>query len=182
MAPNTVGLTEWVVASQDDEKKRDEPKIPVVMKPNITLKVAQAVRNEGASFSAASLGRSHWEWQLEVDASSAECGSSANHDSSTGNTCCKTPPLEIFSCLANSLAICEFLVDSWIPRPLVEFLGLQSKLVGPKMVTHGRPCSRSARKFWCCPWLRKCSRYCMQGWTMLGYQRTLGNCAWKLCS
>ena len=62
-------------------------------------------------------------------------------------TCRKTPPLEIFSWLANSLAICGFPVDSWIPRPLVEFLGPQSKLVGPKTVTHGRPCSRSARNF-----------------------------------
>ena len=97
-------------------------------------------------------------------------------------TCRKTPPFEIFSWLANSLAICEFAVDSWIPRPLVEFLGPQSILVGPKTVTHGRPCSRSARKFWCCPRLRKCSRYCMQGWTTLGYRRKLGNCARKLCS
>ena len=96
--------------------------------------------------------------------------------------CRKTHPLEIFSCLANSLAICGFPVDSWIPRPLVEFLGPESKLVGPKTVTHGRPCSRSARKFWCCPRLRKCSRCCMQGWTTLGYRRTLGNCARKLCS
>ena len=97
-------------------------------------------------------------------------------------TCRKTPPLEIFAWLANSLAICEIPVDSWIPRPLVEFLGPVSKLVGPKTVTHGRPCSRGARKFWCCPRLRKCSGYCMQGWTTLGYRRTLGNCARKLCS
>ena len=57
----------------------------MVMKPKITLKVAQAVHNEGASFSEASLGHSDWEWKLEEDASSAECGSSADHDSSTGN-------------------------------------------------------------------------------------------------
>ena len=97
-------------------------------------------------------------------------------------TCRKTPPLEICSWLANSLAICVFAVDSWIPRPLVEFLGPQSKLVGPGTVTRGRPCSRSARKFWCCPRFRKCSRCCMQGWTTLRYRRTLGNCARKLCS
>ena len=94
----------------------------------------------------------------------------------------KTPPLEIFSWTANNLPICGFSVDSWIPRPLVEYLGPRSKLVGPKTVTHGRSCSRSARKFWCCPRLHKCSRYCMQRWRMLRYRRTLGNCARKLCS
>ena len=36
----------------------------MVMKLKITLKVAQAVDNEGASFSEASLGRSDWEWKL----------------------------------------------------------------------------------------------------------------------
>ena len=83
MAPNTVDLAEWVVVSQDDEKKRGEPKkIPMVMKPKITLKVAKAVDNESASFSEASLGRSDWEWKPEEDASSVESGSSADHDSS----------------------------------------------------------------------------------------------------
>ena len=33
------------------------------MKPKITLKVAKAVDNEGASFSEASLGRSDGEWK-----------------------------------------------------------------------------------------------------------------------
>ena len=55
----------------------------MVMKPKITL--AQAVDNEGASFSEASLGRSDCEWKPEEDASSAESGSSADHDSSSGN-------------------------------------------------------------------------------------------------
>ena len=43
VAPNTVDLTECVVASQDDEKKRGEPKNAMFMKPKITLKVAQVV-------------------------------------------------------------------------------------------------------------------------------------------
>ena len=49
----------------------------------ITLKVAQAVDNEGASFSEPSLGRSDWEWKSKEDASSAESRSSAVHDSSS---------------------------------------------------------------------------------------------------
>ena len=62
----------------------------MLMKPKITLKVAQAVDNEGASFSEASLGRSDWEWKPEEDASSAESGSSASgssadQDASIGN-------------------------------------------------------------------------------------------------
>ena len=57
----------------------------MVMKPKIILKVAQAVDNEGASLSEASLGCSDWEWKLEEDASSAEFGSSVDHDSSSGN-------------------------------------------------------------------------------------------------
>ena len=86
VAPNTVDLTEWVVVSQDDEKKRGQAKkIPMVMKPKITLKVAQAVGNEGAPFSEASLGRSDWEWKPEEDASSTEFGSSADHDWFSGN-------------------------------------------------------------------------------------------------
>ena len=59
VAPNTVDLTEWVVVSQDDEKQKGRAKkIPMVMKPNITWKVAHAVDNQGACFSEASLGRS----------------------------------------------------------------------------------------------------------------------------
>ena len=59
MAPNTVDLTEWVVVSQDDEKKKGRAKkVPMVKKPKITLKVAKAVDNESASFSEASLGHS----------------------------------------------------------------------------------------------------------------------------
>ena len=57
----------------------------MVMKPKITLTVAHAVDNEGASFSEASLGRSDWEWKPEEDASFAESGSSADHDSSSHN-------------------------------------------------------------------------------------------------
>ena len=57
----------------------------MVMKPKITLKVAKAVENESASFSEASLGRSDWEWKQEEDASFVECGSSADHHSSSGN-------------------------------------------------------------------------------------------------
>ena len=57
----------------------------MVMKPKITLKVALAVDNEGASFSKAYPGRSDGEWKPEEDASSAESGSSADHDSSSGN-------------------------------------------------------------------------------------------------
>ena len=71
VAPNTVGLTEWVAVSQDDEKKKGRAKkIPMVMKPKITLKVAKVADNESASFSEASLGRSDWEWKPEEDASS----------------------------------------------------------------------------------------------------------------
>ena len=55
VAPNTVDLTEWVVVNQDDEEKGGQAKkLPMLMKHKITLKVAQAVYNEGA----ASLGRS----------------------------------------------------------------------------------------------------------------------------
>ena len=34
----------------------------MVKKLKVTLKVAEAVDNQGASFSEASLGRSDWEW------------------------------------------------------------------------------------------------------------------------
>ena len=62
VAANTVDLTEWVVVSWDDEKKKGRAKkIPMVMKPKITLKVAQVVDNEGAPFFEAPLGRSDWE-------------------------------------------------------------------------------------------------------------------------
>ena len=57
----------------------------MVMKPKITLKVAKVVDNESASFSKPSLGRSDWEWKPEEDASSVESGSSAYHDSPSGN-------------------------------------------------------------------------------------------------
>ena len=57
----------------------------MVMMPKITLKVALAVDNEGASFSEAYLGRSDCEWKPEEDASSAESGSCADHVSSSGN-------------------------------------------------------------------------------------------------
>ena len=67
------------------KKRGRAKKIPMVMKPKITLKVAKAVDNESASFSEASLGRSDWEWKPEEDASSVESGSSADHDSSSGN-------------------------------------------------------------------------------------------------
>ena len=41
VAPNTIDLTEWVVASRDDENKRGRAKkIPMLMKPKVTLKVA----------------------------------------------------------------------------------------------------------------------------------------------
>ena len=91
VAPNTVDLMEWVVVSQDDEKKKGRAKkIPMVMKPKITLKVAKAVDNKSASFSEASLGRPDWEWKLEEDASSVESGSSADNDSSNGNESCAT--------------------------------------------------------------------------------------------
>ena len=84
--PNTVDLTEWVVVGQDDEKKKGRAKkIPIVMKPKITLKVAKAVDNESASFSEASLGRSDWDWKPEEDASSVESRSYADNDSSSGN-------------------------------------------------------------------------------------------------
>ena len=51
VAPNTVDLTEWVVVGQDDEKKRGRSKkIPMLMMPKITLKVAQEESaTEGAS-------------------------------------------------------------------------------------------------------------------------------------
>ena len=88
VAPNTVELTEWVVVSQDDEKKGGQAKkISMLMKPKITLKVAKAVDNEGASFSEASLGRLVWELKPEEDASSTHQG--LQHiriqDSSDGN-------------------------------------------------------------------------------------------------
>ena len=86
VAPNTVDLTEWVVVSQEDEKKGGRAKkIPMVMKPKITLKVAKAVDNKSASFSEASLGRSDREWKPKDHASSVEFGSSADHDSSSGD-------------------------------------------------------------------------------------------------
>ena len=79
-------VTSHSLSSQDDEKKRGQAKkIPMVMKPKITLKVAKVVDNESASFSEASLGRSDWEWKPEEDASSVESGSSVEHDSSNGN-------------------------------------------------------------------------------------------------
>ena len=86
VAPNTIDWTEWVVVSQDDEKRKGRAKkIPMVMKPKITLKVEKAVDSESASFSEASLGRSDWEWKPEEAASSVEYGSSADHDSSIRN-------------------------------------------------------------------------------------------------
>ena len=70
VAPKTIDLTEWVVVSQDEEKKKGRAKqLAMAMKPKITLKVAQAVDNE--SFSKATLGRSDWEWKPEEHASSA---------------------------------------------------------------------------------------------------------------
>ena len=57
----------------------------MLMKPKITLKVAQAVDNEGASSSEPSLGRLDWEWKLVEDASTVQSGSSADQDSSSGN-------------------------------------------------------------------------------------------------
>ena len=84
VAPNTVDLTEWVVVSQEKEKGRAK-KIPMVMKHKITLKVAKAVDNEGASFFEASPGSSDWEWKPEEDATSLGSGSSADHDLSNGN-------------------------------------------------------------------------------------------------
>ena len=75
--PNTVDLKEWVVASRDDENKKGRAKkIPVLMKPKITLKVAHAVDSE-ASYIEASLGHLDWEWKPEEDASSAESGCAA---------------------------------------------------------------------------------------------------------
>ena len=50
----------------------------MVMKPKITLKVAQVVDNEGASFSALLLG-------VETGGGCRLCGSSADHDSFGGN-------------------------------------------------------------------------------------------------
>ena len=86
VAPNTFDLTEWVVVNQDDEEKKGRgKKIPMVMKPKITLKVAKPVDNESASFSEASVGRSDWEWKPEEDASFVESRSSAHHHSSNGN-------------------------------------------------------------------------------------------------
>ena len=86
VAPNTVHLTEWVVVGQDDEKKKGRAKkVPMVMKPKITLKVPKAADNESASFSEASLGRSDWEWKPEEGASSVESPSSADDDSTGGN-------------------------------------------------------------------------------------------------
>ena len=47
VAPNTVAFTEWVVVNQDNEKKTGRAKkIPMVMKPKITLKVAKASDNQ----------------------------------------------------------------------------------------------------------------------------------------
>ena len=50
-----------------------------------TLKVAQAVENEGASFSKASRGRLDWQWKPEEDAGFAESGSLAYQYSASGN-------------------------------------------------------------------------------------------------
>ena len=80
--PNTLDLPEWVIASRDDAKKKERAKrIPVVMKPKITLKVAHAVDSQATSYSEASLSRSDWEWKPKEDSSSAESGC----DSSSGN-------------------------------------------------------------------------------------------------
>ena len=67
------------------KKQGRAKKIPMVMKPKITLKVAKAVDNESAFFSKASLGRSDCEWKPEEDAIYVEFGPSAYHDSSNGN-------------------------------------------------------------------------------------------------
>ena len=62
LSPNTVDVTAWVIASQDDEKKKGRAKkISMVMKPKITLKAARPLDNEGASFSEACVGRSNWQ-------------------------------------------------------------------------------------------------------------------------
>ena len=83
VAPNTVDISERVVVSQVVEKGRGRAKkIPMLTKPNITLKVAQMLDNEGAFFFESSLGRSDWEWKMKEDASSANFGSFAGEDSS----------------------------------------------------------------------------------------------------
>ena len=57
MPPNTIDFKEWVAVSRDDENKRWRPRnIPVLLKPEITLKVAKAVDSEDASYIEASLG------------------------------------------------------------------------------------------------------------------------------
>ena len=84
--PNTLDLTEWVIVSRDDAKKKERAKkIPTVMKPKITLKVAQAVDSEATSYSEASLGHSDWEWKLEEDASSAADSSSSGSETSASS-------------------------------------------------------------------------------------------------
>ena len=76
----------WVAVSQDDENKTGRArKIPMLMKPKITLKVAHAVDNEGASFFEASLGCLDWEWDPQEDATSAKSRSTTDQDSSSGN-------------------------------------------------------------------------------------------------
>ena len=62
-----------------------QKKIPLLTNPRIILKVAQAVDNEGASSSEASLACSDWEWKPEEHASSAGFGSSRDQDSTNGN-------------------------------------------------------------------------------------------------
>ena len=54
VAPNTVDLIERVVVSRDDEKQKGQAKkIPMLIKPQITLKVAHGVDNDSASFAGA---------------------------------------------------------------------------------------------------------------------------------
>ena len=86
VAPNNVDLTEWVVVSQEDERKKGaSQKNPHGDEAQDHLKVAKAIDNESASFCEASLGRYDWEWKPEEDASVVESGSSAGNDSSSGN-------------------------------------------------------------------------------------------------
>ena len=66
---DSIDLKDWKIAAQQTKKKVRGKKIPSVLRPSITLKVAQAAgsntTSEVTSFSEASMGCSDAEWKPE---------------------------------------------------------------------------------------------------------------------
>ena len=92
---DSIDLKDWKVATQQTEKKVRGKKIPSVLRPSITLKVAQVAGSnttcEVTSFSEASMGRSDAEWKLEdselsTDNSDTSDTSSSDVDSDYAGT------------------------------------------------------------------------------------------------